>query len=118
MDRQVIAPQIIDQPARRYRPPKVEEKIGEQRADLSLGNRDQPAVLCPHRKDPEHAETHQVRIARDPSAPAGHAEAQPAAGRQPVDSRPLQGGVAPQTPRAAGRPLNDDRPVDRDRPAR
>jgi hypothetical protein len=63
MDRKVIPPQILDQPVRRYGAPQVEEEIGQQRADLGLGNRDQVAILRPHRQGPEHAETHQVRIA-------------------------------------------------------
>ena len=72
MGRKVIAPQIVDQPVRRYRPPLVKEEIGQQRADLGLGNRDQPAVVRPYRQGPEQAETHQVRIASDPPAAAGH----------------------------------------------
>jgi hypothetical protein len=82
MDGKVIAPQVVDQPVRRYRPPEVQQEISEQRADLDLGNRDQPAVFCPHRQGSEQAETHQVRIARPP-----------AVGRQPTDSQPPQGGV-------------------------
>jgi hypothetical protein len=96
MDGKVIAPQIVDQLVRRYRPPDVEDEVGQQRADLGLGNRDRPAVVRPYRQGPEHAETHQVRIARDPRAAAGHpqaAQAPPAADRQRADRRPPQDGV-------------------------
>lgn len=111
MDRKVIAPQIVDQPVRRYRPAEVEEKVGQQRTHLDLGNRDQPAILCPHCQGPEHAETHQVRIARDPGAPAGRGA------RGPTGSRPTAGRQAAKAGwssrrrrrRTVGSPADDGR---------
>jgi hypothetical protein len=122
MDRKLIAPQILDQLARRDRPPEVQEQIGQQRADLGLGNRDQPAVLCPHCQGPEHAETHQVRIAR-----AIHAHWRAASRRRrPTGSRPTasrQAAIAGWSSRhrcrtAIRSPVEDDPAVDRDVPAR
>jgi len=40
MDGKVVAPQIVDQPVRRHRLPEVDQEIGQQRADLGLGNLD------------------------------------------------------------------------------
>jgi hypothetical protein len=40
MDGKVVAPQIVDQPVRRHWLPEVDQEIGQQRADLGLGNLD------------------------------------------------------------------------------
>src|SRR6266702_3515073 len=78
MDGKVIAPQIVDQPVRRHRLPEVDQEIGQQGADLGLGNLGQPAVVRPHSHGAEQPETHLVRIP---------AMARPAG----TDSRPTAG---------------------------
>jgi len=62
MGRKVSTPQIIDELACRHRSPQAEQEVGEQAADFCLANLDQPAILRPDRKRPEHAKTHPVRI--------------------------------------------------------
>jgi hypothetical protein len=64
MDGKLIAPQVVDQPVRRHRPPEMDEEVGQQGPDLGLGHLDQPAVRCPCGQGAEQPETHQVRITR------------------------------------------------------
>src|SRR5690242_4425801 len=71
MNGKVIAPQVIDQPVRRHRPPEMDEEIGQQSPDLGLGHRDQPAVLCPHGQGPEQPEPHRARLTRADSRSTG-----------------------------------------------
>jgi hypothetical protein len=70
VDGKGIAPQIVDQPVRRYRSPEVDQEVRQQGADLGLGNLGEPAALCPHGQGAEQPETHQVRITGGPRAAA------------------------------------------------
>src|SRR2546421_3684811 len=97
MDGKVIAPQVIDQPVRRYRPPEMDEEIGQQGPDLGLGHLDQPAVRCPRGQGAEQPETHQVRITRP------RADSRPTGARGRVEAVTLAIIRRPGRPGRAGR---------------
>ena len=75
MDGKVVASQIVDQPVRRHRLPEMDQEIGQQGADLGLGNLGQSPVVRPHGHGAEQPETHLVRI---PAMGAPRRDRQPA----------------------------------------
>ena len=54
----LLAPQIVDQPVGRHRPPLVDQQVSQQRANLRPWDTDRRAVAGPDGQRPEHPESH------------------------------------------------------------
>jgi hypothetical protein len=60
--RKLVTPEVVDQGRRRHRPAGVQQQVGQQRADLAIGDPYRRSVVGPGRDRTEHAESHLLTL--------------------------------------------------------